>query len=188
MPRNEDLYHLSTFLTRNGCNLVMMTTDQTTKAFTIRQGTRDDAPQLLRLIKALADYEKGLHLVTNTTEQLIEDCFTHQLFDFIVAEYEGQTVGMAMWYYRYSSWRGKCLYLEDLYVDESYRQLGIGKALFKAVAEIAHAKQVAQMVWQVLDWNEPAIKFYNNAGAQVGGDDFVNAWLDKAALERYLAS
>lgn len=154
----------------------------------IRQGTPADMPDLLRLIKALAEFEKGLHLVTNTVDQLSEDCFKHQLFDFIIAQYKGQTVGMAMWYYRYSSWRGKCLYLEDLYVDEAFRHLGIGKTLFRTVAQKAQTENAAQMIWQVLDWNEPAIKFYHKAGATVGGDNFVNAWLDKHALEHYLAS
>ncbi len=149
----------------------------------LRMGTPKDAPALLHLIKQLAIYERGLDQVTNTADNIVRDAFGDKpLMAFMIAEVDQQPVGMAVWYYRYSTWRGPCLYLEDLFVEPDFRHLGIGKALFLAVADIALREDCAQLIWQVLDWNQPAIDFYNRLGATVGGDGFVNAWLSSDQL------
>ncbi len=133
----------------------------TSTTFSLRPATADDAPHLLRLIQLLAEYEKAPHEVTNTVEAIIQDGFgDHPIFQAIVAETEGCIVGMSLWYTRYSTWKGKCLYLEDIIVEEAYRGKGIGKALFEATIREAKAMQAKSMVWQVLDWNTPSIEFY----------------------------
>lgn len=158
-----------------------------TQVVSIKDGEPADAWVLLDLIKGLAEYERGLHLVTNTPEAIVTDAFgPNAICKFVLAMHQGEAIGMAIWYYRYSSWRGRCLYLEDLYVKPEYRGLGAGKALFMHVASVAKAEQVAGLYWQVLDWNQPAIDFYHRLGATVGGDDFVNAWLDPAGLKKLL--
>lgn len=159
-------------------------------AFSIRAGVPADAPALLDLIKGLADYERGLHLVTNTPEAIVADAFgPSPCCSFALAFVAGQEkpAGMAIWYYRYSSWQGRSMYLEDLFVWPEHRGLGIGKALFMHVAKLAEAEKLAAMCWQVLDWNTPAIDFYHRLGATVGGDGFVNARLNAPELKTLLA-
>jgi GNAT superfamily N-acetyltransferase len=147
--------------------------------FKIEWGKRSDIEDLLVLIKELALFEKAPEQVTNTVERLLEDGFGENcLFKFLVARVENKTVGMALWYYRYSTWTGKCLYLEDLYVTEAYRGLKLGEALFKAVIQVAKEENCTKMVWQVLDWNQSAIDFYKKFGAHVGEDQFINAYID----------
>ncbi|MFC0183761.1 N-acetylglutamate synthase, GNAT family [Pseudarcicella hirudinis] len=137
----------------------------------IRKGTRADVPATFELIKELAVYEKALHEVTNSVEQMYIDGFGEKpIFDFFVAEVNGEIVGTAIYYFRYSTWKGKRLYLEDLVVKESMRGQGLGEKLLEAIIQEARDTQSTGVMWQVLDWNEPAINFYKKFGAQFDGE------------------
>lgn len=141
---------------------------------TIRKATIQDVDQILALINELALYEKAPHEVTITKEQLIRDGFGDKpLFWVLMAEFDGEIAGMSFYYIRYSTWKGPCLYLEDIIVKEKFRGKGIGKALMNATIEETVANDFAMMVWQVLDWNTPAIEFYKKYGAE-----FDNEWIN----------
>jgi GNAT superfamily N-acetyltransferase len=134
----------------------------------IRTGEKSDLPSVLALIKELAEYEKAPHEVTNTIQMMEEDGFgENPVFRFFVAEVDGQIVGMALYYTKYSTWKGKCLFLEDIIVTEKMRCHRIGEKLFYAVAGVAKEQKVQRMEWQVLDWNEPAINFYKKHNANL---------------------
>ncbi len=140
----------------------------------IRKGTKADLPRALELIKELALYEKAPEEVTNTLDRMEADGFgEHPLYAFIVAEEDGVIHGMSMYYWRYSTWKGKRLYLEDLIVTQSKRGTGIGKLLFEETISIGQEAGATGMMWQVLDWNEPAINFYKKYGA-----DMDDQWLN----------
>lgn len=127
----------------------------------LRKGTEDDLPRLLELIRELAIYENGEHHVSNTVERMKAEGFgPSAVFGFFVVELDGEVVGAAVYYWRYSTWKGKRLYLEDLIVTESVRGKGAGKILFDHLIEFGKAEGASGMMWQVLDWNEPAINFY----------------------------
>lgn len=131
----------------------------------VRPGKPEDLPAVFSLIMDLATYEKSPHLVTNTPERFAED-FAAERFELWVAEKDQEeVVGMALTYLRYSTWRGTCLYLEDLYVRPESRGAGAGKALLETLMEEAQRKGYPLIVWQVLDWNQPAIDFYQSMGA-----------------------
>ncbi len=129
----------------------------------IRKGKKEDIPCVLELIKELAKYEKAEGQVENTVEMMEKDGFgENPIYGFFVAESDkGNIIGISLYYYRYSTWKGKRLYLEDIVVTENERGKGIGKLLFDRT--IAHGKEenCTGMMWQVLDWNEPAINFYS---------------------------
>ena len=128
---------------------------------TIRKGTKADLPQVLELIKELAIYENGLDQFQNTLASMEVDGFgDNPIYGLLVAELDGVIIGSSIYYYRYSTWMGKRLYLEDLVVTESKRGMGVGKLLFEATLDIAKSTGCTGMMWQVLDWNEPAINFY----------------------------
>ncbi|GAB4241513.1 MAG: GNAT family N-acetyltransferase [Ekhidna sp.] len=128
---------------------------------TIREGLKEDLPAVLDLIRELAVYEKAEDQVVNTVERMVEEGFgSHPVFGFIVAEDDDGIIGTAIYYYRYSTWKGKRMYLEDLVVTEEKRGSGAGKRLFDEMLEIAKKTNCSGMMWQVLDWNEPAINFY----------------------------
>jgi len=127
----------------------------------IRKAVQEDCTPMLELIKELADYEKALHEVTLTLEQFIADGFGNSpVWGAFVAEFEGEIVGISLYYDRYSTWKGRRLYLEDLVVTEKLRGKQIGKKLFEATMEHGKSNQYSGMVFQVLNWNEPAINFY----------------------------
>jgi GNAT superfamily N-acetyltransferase len=151
----------------------------------IRTGSKTDIPAILGLIKELAAYEKAPHDVEVTIEQMEEWGFgNNKLFDFFVAEKNNTIVGMALYYYKYSTWKGKCLFLEDIIVTESERQHGYGKLLFNEVAKVAKHQQVKRMEWQVLDWNEPAIKFYKRYNTVFDGE-WINCKLTFEELQKF---
>ncbi len=154
--------------------------------FSIREGRIDDLSRVLELIKELALYERAPDEVTNTLEQMERDGFgPHPTFHFIVAEDDNQIiVGMALWYIRYSTWKGNMLYLEDIIVTETHRGQGIGSALFERCVEICKGNGYAGMVWQVLDWNEPALNFYRKYEA-VLDDEWVNGKITKEMLAKW---
>jgi GNAT superfamily N-acetyltransferase len=127
----------------------------------IRKGIKADIPQTFNLIKELAIYEKALHEITNTIEQMYIDGFgEHPIFGFYVAEEENKVVGIALYYYRYSTWKGKRIYLEDIIVTEAFRGKGLGSQLFEAILIEGKIQQCTGLMLQVLDWNEPSIEFY----------------------------
>ena len=141
--------------------------------FKIRKGTKDDLPQVLSLIKELALYERAPQEVTNTLESMEQDGFGPQPIYFLwVAEKNNIIVGIAICYVRYSTWKGQMLYLEDIVVTESERGQKIGKALMETVIGFAKENNYKGLLWQVLDWNQPAIQFYKKFNAQFDGEWF----------------
>jgi GNAT superfamily N-acetyltransferase len=134
----------------------------------IRRGSREDVPAALELVKELAAYERASGEVENTVEEMIRDGFSsNPVFHLLIAEYEGVIRGMAIYYYKYSTWKGKCIFLEDIVVNEAFRGKKIGSVLFEEVVKIAKNEHVRRMEWQVLDWNEPAINFYKKYNAHL---------------------
>lgn len=132
---------------------------------TIRSAQRGDEFAIMELIRALALYEKAPDEVVNTAEDLGTHLFDEKICDALVVEEEGKIVGFALYYTNYSTWKGKCLYLEDFFILPEYRRSGIGSQLFDKVVEIAKDRGVKRMDWQVLEWNEPAINFYKKKNA-----------------------
>lgn len=144
----------------------------------LRKGKEEDLPQILELIKELALYEKAPEQVTNTVAQMKKDGFgPTPVYWFFVAEEDGAIIGTALYYLRYSTWKGVRLYLEDLIVTEAARGRGAGKMLFEACINEAKQNGYSGMVWQVLDWNTPAIEFYKSYGAHLDGE-WVNGSID----------
>jgi GNAT superfamily N-acetyltransferase len=137
--------------------------------FTIRPAQQADAKAIFALIQELAAYEKLTHQVTGTPEALSKHLFGSSAYaEALVAEHQGQLIGFALFFKNYSTFLTKPgLYLEDLFVQNAYRGQGIGKALLKAVAQIAQARGYGRLEWSVLDWNETAITFYQKMGAEV---------------------
>jgi GNAT superfamily N-acetyltransferase len=132
----------------------------------IRKAVKEDCPRLLDLIKELAAYEKAPNDVTVTTDHFIESGFGKQpVWWALVAEVDGKVEGFALYYIRYSTWKGQAMYLEDIIVTESMRGKQIGKLLFDRLIEEAKEKKWTRIIWQVLDWNEPAINFYKKYNA-----------------------
>ena len=133
----------------------------------IRFAVKEDSPQILQLIKDLADYEKAPNDAVATLEQIEETIFGPSPSAFChVAEVDGQVIGIAIWFLNYSTWLGKPgIYLEDLYVDPAYRGQGHGLAFLKTLAKICVERGYERFQWWVLDWNEPSIEFYKSIGA-----------------------
>lgn len=131
----------------------------------IRGANPSDVSAILGLIRELATFEREPNAVVNTIEELAKDLFEDQVCEAIVCEVDSEIVGFALYYTSYSTWKGKCLYLEDIYVKESHRRMKIGNVLFDRVVNIAKDRSYRRMDWQVLDWNVPAIKFYEKKGA-----------------------
>lgn len=131
----------------------------------IRKAERGDEHAILQLVKELAEYEREPDAVINTEAQLAIDLFDDKICDCFVFIHNDQIIGMALYYISYSTWKGRCLYLEDLYVKPEHRRLGAGQKLFAVLLEEADRLGVKRMDWQVLEWNEPAIKFYKKIGA-----------------------
>lgn len=127
---------------------------------TIRPAREGDETAIHALIQALADYERAPDEVSNTPVQLRIDLFEDTVCEALVVENDNRIVGFALYYTSYSTWKGRCLYLEDFYVLPEFRRGGIGGKLFREVVAIAQARGVKRMDWQVLEWNEPAIAFY----------------------------
>ena len=137
----------------------------------VRRALKEDCPRLLELVKELALYEKAPDEVTVTMEHFMESGFGEKpVWWAFVAEEEGIIYGFALYYIRYSTWKGQALYLEDIVVTEPARGKGIGKLLFDRLMEEAREKGFKRMVWQVLEWNEPAINFYKKYNAEFDGE------------------
>lgn len=154
--------------------------------FEIRAGNKGDMTSVLLLIKELASFENEPEAVIVTVEDLLRDGFGEKpLFKIFVAEMNDEIVGMALFYPRYSTWKGPTIHLEDLIVTESKRGLKIGRALYDKVLEYSYKKGVERVEWAVLDWNTPAIDFYESTGAVVLRD-WDTAQIDRKALKTYL--
>ncbi len=137
----------------------------------VRKGEKRDLPEVLELIRELAVFERAPDAVETTVESMERDGFGDDpLYHFFVIEEDGKVVGLSLYYYRYSTWKGKRLYLEDLIVSENYRGKGYGKLLFEKTGEIALRENCTGMMWQVLDWNVDAIDFYKTYGAELDGE------------------
>ncbi|MCD8519042.1 MAG: GNAT family N-acetyltransferase [Flavobacterium sp.] len=143
-------------------------------------------PSVLELIQELATFEKEPDAVVVTVDDLIRDGFSENpLFQCFVAEVDGEIIGMALYYYRYSTWKGKTIHLEDLIVKENKRGTGAGFALYKEIIKQGKAENVRRIEWNVLDWNTPAIDFYEKSGAKVLSDWRV-VHMDETGIERFL--
>ena len=127
----------------------------------IRKGKKSDLPEILELIKELADYEHALNQVSVNLKQLEVDGFgKNPAYYFVIAEKDDDIVGMAFYWIRYSTWKGKMLFLEDFIIRKTHRRLGIGTALFNRLMDVCKKEKFNGMCWQVLDWNTSAINFY----------------------------
>jgi len=143
-------------------------------SITIRRAMKEDCPRLLELITELAIYEKAPDDVTVTQEHFTESGFGEKPVWWAFAATENEKiVGFALYYIRYSTWKGQAMYLEDIIVTESARGKGIGKMLFDRLIVEAREKKFHRIIWQVLEWNEPAINFYRKYNA-----DFDSEWLN----------
>jgi len=140
-------------------------------SITVRRATRNDCPRLLELVKELALYEKAPEEVTVTREHFENSGFGEKpVWWAFVAEENGFIHGFALYYIRYSTWKGQAMYLEDIVVTESSRGKGIGKLLMDRLIIEAKEKNFNRIVWQVLEWNEPAINFYKKYNATFDGE------------------
>ena len=147
----------------------------------IRKGTKEDYSQVLELIQELANYENAPNEVTNTIERMEEDS---DIFNLIVAEDDNTIIGIAIFFPYYSTWKGRCIYLEDIVVTENQRGKGIGKLLFDKVVYFAKEYKAKRLMWQVLDWNKPAINFYKKLNADLD-DEWINCKLTEEQINYY---
>ena len=151
----------------------------------IRDGRKADLPRVLELVIELATFEKAPHEVTNSLAEMEEDGFGPKpVYGFFVAENTTGIVGLSLYYWRYSTWKGKRLYLEDLVVTESVRGQGIGKKLFDRTIQHSLDQHCTGMMWQVLDWNEPAINFYKKYGSKLDSE-WINCHLENQQIVEY---
>jgi GNAT superfamily N-acetyltransferase len=151
----------------------------------IRKGLPKDIANALHLVKELAAFELAPNEVEVTIEEMIHWGFgADKLFDFFVAEKNNTIIGIALYYYKYSTWKGKCLFLEDIIVTENERGHGIGKLLFNEVIKVAKKEKVRRMEWQVLDWNKAAIDFYKTYDSTLDSE-WINCKLTNHDLEKF---
>lgn len=152
---------------------------------TIRKGIFSDLPAVLGLIKELADFEKSLHEVTLSLEDLQQDGFgKHPLYWFLVAQHQSEIIGISFYFIRYSTWKGRFLFLEDFVVKEAYRNKGVGAMLFEETIRQAKILNVKGMIWQVLDWNQDAIRFYKKYKADISSE-WYNGKLTHEQLKKF---
>lgn len=139
----------------------------------IRPATKADVPLILSLIRELAAYEREPDAVETTEADLLRDGFgPNPVIHCLIAEAEGQPAGFALYFFNYSTWRGRPgIHLEDLFVRPEFRGRGVGKALLAAVARVAVERRCGRLQWDVLEWNQPAIDFYQSIGAR-----FMSEW------------
>jgi GNAT superfamily N-acetyltransferase len=170
-------FYCRIFAEINSCNMAEII---------IRKADKADMPGALALIKELAEYERAAHEVIVTVADLQRDGFGDQpLFGCFVAEKEGKIIGISIYYWRYSTWKGKRLYLEDIVVSENERGKGAGKLLFDRTMQEAVNEDCSGMMWQVLDWNKPALNFYAKYNARIA-DDWLNAALEISEIKKLL--
>lgn len=154
--------------------------------YKIRESKKQDMPQVMELIQELATFEREPEAVVVTVEELEREGFgENPLFKCFVAEVNNEIVGMALVYFRFSTWKGRTLHLEDLIVKEKMRGYGVGSALYKEVINYAKSQNVKRVEWVVLDWNEGAIKFYERSGAKVL-NDWRTVHMDEKGISDFL--
>ncbi|BCY27570.1 GNAT family N-acetyltransferase [Flavobacterium okayamense] len=152
----------------------------------IRKGTKEDVSSILSLITELAVFEKEPDAVVVTEADLLRDGFSENpLYYTFIAEENGEVIGIALYYYRYSTWKGKTIHLEDLIVRENKRGTGAGFALYKKIIEQGKIDGVRRIEWNVLDWNINAIKFYEKSGAKLL-DDWRVVQMDENGINTFL--
>jgi GNAT superfamily N-acetyltransferase len=152
----------------------------------IRPAIKEDMAQVLDLIKELATFEREPEAVVVTVDDLEREGFgEHPLFKCFVAEVGNEIVGMALFYFRFSTWKGRSIHLEDLIVKEEMRGSGLGSELYKEVMKYAKSQNVRRVEWVVLDWNEGAIKFYERSGAKIL-DDWRTVHMDEQGITNFL--
>lgn len=152
----------------------------------IRKATKEDMTKVLDLIMELAIFEKEPDAVVITVDDLVRDGFgDNPLFHTFVAEVNSEIIGIALYYYRYSTWKGKTIHLEDLIVKESHRGTGAGSALYYEIINQGKKDNVRRIEWNVLDWNTPAVDFYKKSGAHI-----LNDWrvvqMDKNGIDLFI--
>jgi GNAT superfamily N-acetyltransferase len=148
----------------------------------IRTSTENDFPAILSLIRELAAFEKASEKVTNSVELMMKE---QDYFRCFVAETEsGEVVGIALYFFAYYTWVGKSLYLDDIYVKESFRKHKIGTALLGKIFETALSEDCKRVRWQVLNWNQAAIQMYTKCGAEID-DEWLNCSFDREGIENY---
>ena len=153
----------------------------------IRKAAKADMKSVLELIQELATFEKEPEAVVVTEADLIRDGFSQNpLFHCFVAEVENTIIGIALYYYRYSTWKGKTIHLEDLIVRENQRGTGAGFALYSEIIAQGKRDNVRRIEWAVLDWNTPAIEFYNRTGAKLL-DDWRVVQMDEEGIDSFLS-
>lgn len=152
----------------------------------IRKATPNDMASVLGLIQELAIFEKEPEAVVLTVDDLIRDGFSKKpLFYCFVAEVDNEIIGIALYYYRYSTWKGKTIHLEDLIVKESSRGTGAGFALYSEIIRQGKRDNVRRIEWAVLDWNTPAIEFYQKTGAKMLSDWNI-VQMDENGIDEFL--
>lgn len=150
---------------------------------TIRTGKQTDVEAALELINELAEYERSPDEVEVSVNEMIQNGFgQHPLYYFFVLEKECKVIGLALYYFKYSTWKGKCLFLEDIIITANERRNGYGKLLFNEVVKVARELKVRRMEWQVLNWNTPAIKFYEKYHSNFDGE-WINCKLSYQQLQ-----
>jgi GNAT superfamily N-acetyltransferase len=160
----------------------MQTTKNKYPHIVIREAKAEDVPAIYQLILELAEFEQALKKVENTEAHLLEDGFgENPLYKCFVADDHGAIAGIALVYFRYSTWKGRSLYLEDLIVTHQRRGEGLGKALLVRCADYARQTGSRLMIWQVLDWNTGAIDFYKSLGAELQ-PEWINCVLPSEAF------
>ena len=153
----------------------------------IRKAIKADAKFIMQMIKDLAEYEKSLEQMMLTEHELIQDGFGKKpLFQAAILEDKEVAVGFALYYYKYSTWKGKTLYLEDLYIMPESRGNGLGMLTMKYLAKLAETAKCRRFEWQVLDWNIPSIKFYQSFDTNLDAG-WINCRLENEKIS-YLAS
>lgn len=152
----------------------------------IRKATPADAPAIFALVQELAEFEKAADQVETSVERYLEDGFGESpVFRCLVADHEQEgVVGIALYYYGYSTWKGKLLYLDDLVIKEAFRRQGIGRRLVDALVQAGLEANARMMKWQVLDWNEPAIKMYESLGGKFDGE-WIDVKITRAQMESW---
>jgi GNAT superfamily N-acetyltransferase len=149
----------------------------------IREATEKDYPQVLSLVRELAEFEKASGKVTNSVEQMNQE---KQFFKCFVAETEtSEIVGMALFFFAYYTWVGKSLYLDDIYVKEPFRKHKIGTALLRKIFETARAEDCKRVRWQVLNWNKTAIQMYAKCGAEID-NEWLNCSFDSEGIKNFI--
>jgi len=155
----------------------------------LRKANKNDLMSIIALIKELALYERAPEEVTISMEEMLKDGYgDNPLFFVFLAENEKHgVVGMAFWYFAYSTWKGKCIYLEDIIVKNEFRRQGVGEKLFNEVIKAAKKHKAKRLMWQVLNWNTPAIEFYKKKYNAEISDEWLNGRMTEEMINKFIS-